>query len=72
MTPARIWFTYVVLLVVSVPWYWPADSGTALVLGVPLWAAVSLGCYLAAAVLTALTIDTLWSAQVGDDPGGEG
>lgn len=72
MTPTRIWFLYAILLVLSVPWYWPRGSAEWLVLGVPIWAAVSIACYVAAALLTATTIDVLWRAQVGDDGDGEG
>jgi len=73
MNSTRIWTLYLVLLVLSVPWYWPASSGEIIVLGWPLWAAVSLACYLAAAVLTVCTIDRLWFAQAGADrePGAE-
>ncbi|NQY91752.1 MAG: hypothetical protein HRT46_08840, partial [Deltaproteobacteria bacterium] len=32
----RTWLVYAALLVLAVPWYWPADS-TLLLLGMPAW-----------------------------------
>jgi hypothetical protein len=43
---------YLLLLVLAVPWYWPADDARML-LGLPLWVVVVLGTGLAAAALTA-------------------
>jgi len=71
MASTQIWLAYLALLILSIPWYWPAVSGDWLVFGVPLWALVSLLCYVAAAILTVFTIDKLWYAQVGDDVDGE-
>ena len=36
-----IWAVYAVLLAISIPWYWPQEVGT-IVLGMPLWAAVTV------------------------------
>lgn len=41
------------LYVLSIPWYRAADAEPGLVLGLPDWVAVALGCYAAAAVLNA-------------------
>ncbi len=62
-----VWAAYLVLLVLSVPWYWPRWSAEILVLGFPLWAATSLACYFVAAVLTVVAIDSLWREQAGRD-----
>lgn len=43
---------YLLLLVLAVPWYWPATDARVL-LGLPLWVVVVLGVGLAAAGLTA-------------------
>ncbi len=43
-----------VLYVVSVPWYREAGATPAIVLGLPDWVAVALGCYLGVAVLNSV------------------
>lgn len=48
----RIAATYVVLLALGIPWYWPPDQ-TRFYLGFPVWALVSLLVGLLASVLTA-------------------
>ena len=51
----RLLLALVVLLyVISIPWYRTPGAEPALVLGVPDWVAVAIGCYAAAAVLNAL------------------
>jgi hypothetical protein len=52
------------LYVVSIPWYRPSGAAPAVVLGLPDWVAVALGCYLLAAVLNAIA----WLLTVVDDP----
>ncbi len=42
-----------VLYVLSIPWYREAGSVPSLVLGLPDWVVVALGCYVLAAVLNA-------------------
>lgn len=61
---AGAWKLYALLLVFSVPWYFPAGSGEPLVLGFPLWCFVSLCCYVGVALLTIWCIDRLWDDQV--------
>jgi len=60
------------LYALSIPWYRPRGSESAIWLGVPDWVAVALACYVAAAVLNALA----WLlTDVRDDGGpadGEG
>ncbi|MEM8983330.1 MAG: hypothetical protein AAGC71_09900 [Pseudomonadota bacterium] len=43
---------YGALLVLAIPWYWPADD-TRLVFGLPLWALASLAVLAIIAILTA-------------------
>ncbi|MBV6499040.1 MAG: hypothetical protein CJBNEKGG_01489 [Prosthecobacter sp.] len=47
----RVWAVYAVLFAVSIPWYWPQEVGP-LLLGMPLWAAVSV---LGSALISAYT-----------------
>ena len=42
------------LYVASVPWYRTSDEPLRLVLGLPDWVAVALGCYVGVAALNAL------------------
>lgn len=39
---------------ISIPWYRTSGEAPGLILGLPDWVAVALGCYVAAAVLNAL------------------
>jgi len=57
-----------VLYVVAVPWYRNAGEQPAIVLGLPQWVAVALGCYATAAALNALA----WWLTPIDDPPVEG
>lgn len=59
-----LWLIYLVLLVLSVPWYWPAASGSVLVFGIPIWALVSLLCFLIGAIVTALVIQRVWQVEL--------
>lgn len=60
------WVAYVCLLLLSIPWYFPAGSGAPLVFGFPLWCFVALAAYTLAALLTVWRLDALWEAgQVG-------
>lgn len=62
------WVAYVVLLVLSVPWYFPAGSGRPIVFGFPLWCFVSLACYVLVAALTVWRMDALWTDDLpGED-----
>jgi hypothetical protein len=42
------------LYALSIPWYRPTGSESAMWLGIPDWVAAALACYVAAAVLNAL------------------
>jgi hypothetical protein len=48
----RIAAAYLLLLLLAVPWYWPADS-RALLFGVPAWVAVSILVSFVVSVFTA-------------------
>jgi hypothetical protein len=54
------------LLVLAVPWYWPADS-TLVWFGVPAWVCVAVLVSLAAAVLTAWLMRRPWPGEDADD-----
>jgi hypothetical protein len=56
------------LLVFSVPWYFPAGSGRPLVFGFPLWCLVSLGCDAAIALLVVWRLPRLWDDGDAADP----
>jgi len=57
-----------VLYVLSIPWYRSPGAEPALILGLPDWVAVAVGCYAAAAVLNALA----WLVtEIEDPPPGE-
>ena len=42
------------LYVASIPWYRPSGAESEIVLGLPDWVAVALGCYVIAALLNSL------------------
>jgi len=44
--------TYLVLLALAIPWYWPAGD-TRQAFGFPLWALASLGVVLVTSIFTA-------------------
>lgn len=58
-----IWVVYLLLLAVAVPWYWPTGYRGPLVLGLPLWAAVSLGAVVLMALWTAFVIGRWWREE---------
>ncbi len=62
MRASTIAATYLFLLALLIPWYWPADQG-GLFLGFPLWAIASL------AVLFLISLFTAWLClrDVGDE-----
>lgn len=64
-TPYRswlIWLTYLVLLVLAVPWYWGMlpFEGTPLWFGVPAWFCVSVIVSAATSTLTAALLWRRW------------
>ncbi len=55
-----VWWGYLVLYAIAIPWYWPAGYRGPLVLGLPLWVAVTLGALVALALWTNLVIRRCW------------
>ena len=62
-----VWLTYTVLFAVAIPWYWPVDD-VRLFLGIPLWAAVSIGASVLVSVFTATLLIRYWPEQP-EEPG---
>ncbi len=60
-----IWWVYLALYAVALPWYWPAGYRGPLVLGFPLWVAVTLAAIALLAAWTAWVIHRYW--QVDDE-----
>ena len=58
-----IWVVYLLLLAVAVPWYWPTGYRGPLVLGLPLWTAVSLGAVVLMALWTGFVIRLWWQEE---------
>jgi len=54
-----VWIAYAVLFAVAIPWYWPAEE-TTIVVGLPLWAAVSLGTSAIISCFTAWLLIKCW------------
>lgn len=66
--PSRaLGWTIVVLLCLSVPWYFPAGDGRPFVFGVPLWCVVSFACYVAIASIVALRLPRLWDERGAEE-----
>jgi len=57
------------LYALSIPWYRASGAVPAMVVGLPDWVAVALGCYLLAAALNA---GVWWLAALDDPPAGGG
>lgn len=55
---------YLPLLVLGIPWYWPAGDRT-LIFGVPAWVMVAVVVSFAASCLTAVLLSRAWP---GEDP----
>jgi len=55
-----IWLVYLLLYALAIPWYWPEGYRGPLILGFPLWVAVSLGAVLLLAVWTVWVIRRYW------------
>ncbi len=62
----RVGWAIVVLLVLSVPWYFPAGDGSPFVFGVPLWCFVSFGCCTGIASIVVAFLPVLWD-EVADE-----
>ncbi len=55
-----IWWTLAGIVIFSIPWYWPADVVRPFVIGLPLWAFVSLMMSLVFAIFVAWVILCHW------------
>ena len=53
-----------VLFVLSIPWYRSPEDEVELILGLPDWVAVALGCYASAAILNSIA----WLLTDIEDP----
>ena len=58
------WILLVLLLALTVPWYWPETARAPYVLGLPIWGFTSLVFSLLFAIAMAWAIMTTWK----DDP----
>ena len=61
-------FIYLVLLVISVPWYWMfiPDASSTMILGVPSWVVVSVTVSACVSVHTALILRRPWPGEEGE------
>lgn len=55
-----IWLVYLVLFAVAIPWYWPPSYRGALVAGLPMWVAVTIGSIVLLAGWTVFVITKYW------------
>ncbi|NKB69104.1 MAG: hypothetical protein GKR89_18705 [Candidatus Latescibacteria bacterium] len=55
-----IWWVYLLLVGLTIPWYWPAGFRGPLIAGFPLWVFVSLSGVLVLAGWTAWVIFHFW------------
>ena len=70
--PRRIrwlWPVYLFLYAITIPWYWPAGYRGPLILGLPLWVAVSLSSVVLLAGWTCWVIFRYWKTIDGDTNG---
>jgi hypothetical protein len=58
-----IWFVYLALYAVAIPWYWPEGYIGPLVMGFPLWVATTLLAIVALAGWTAYVIHRFWRSE---------
>ncbi len=65
----RIWLTYLLLLLVAVPWYWRLIpvSPEVLVLGVPPWVAMSIVASLGVSIFTATLLSRRWPDEEAEE-----
>jgi hypothetical protein len=65
-----VWLVYAVLFTVAIPWYWPEDE-VLLFLGIPLWAAVSIGVSGLISVFTAWLLLCHWPNDLNETEASE-
>ena len=65
--PGWIWYVYLLLFAVSVPWYLPTNAPLRIWLGLPHWVVISLLASFGVAVFTAFVVHRLWPEQPPPD-----
>ncbi len=58
-----IWFVYVLLFVLSVPWYLPGDTPTLIWWGLPAWVVLSLVMTMGIALFTVFVVGKYWHQE---------
>ena len=61
-----IWFVYVLLFVLSVPWYLPGDTPILIWWGLPAWVVISLVITIGIALFTVFVIGKYWQQEEED------
>jgi len=61
-----VWFGYLALFALSIPWYLPSGTVPPLWLGVPYWVVISLACCALIACLNVLVIHRYWPDDEDD------
>jgi len=64
-----LWAPYLLLLLVATPWYWqflPEPLAVRTVMGMPLWAMVSVLASLAVSIYTAVLLMKRWPAELAE------
>tara|TARA_B100000614_G_scaffold160664_1_gene142360 strand:- start:2082 stop:2321 length:240 start_codon:yes stop_codon:yes gene_type:complete len=67
--PLTLTVAYLLLFLVAVPWYW-GEGGSKPVLGMPLWAVVSIGVSFLISCLTAWAAFRTWPSDGENEEGG--
>ncbi|GHC24116.1 hypothetical protein GCM10010082_15720 [Kushneria pakistanensis] len=70
----RVWIGFIVLFALINPWYFAADAGSTLIMGIPLWALIILAASLGLSIFITWTIQTQWRTDSDEryDSGKEG
>ena len=58
--PIWIWAVYLILFVLSIPWYLPEINPIPVWFGMPFWVLICLGIYFLIACFTAFVIHKYW------------
>ena len=67
--PMALTGIYLLLFIVAVPWYW-GEAGSEPVLGMPLWAVVSISVSFLISCLTAWAAFRTWPSDGDNEEGG--
>ncbi len=57
-----VWFVYVGLFAISIPWYFPAGDYPSIWFGLPSWVVISFAATVGVALFTVFVIRNYWSA----------